>query len=262
MIVLFKPSPESMVKAFLAGRVHKAKPVEAKDRQTFFFEESVDSDKLDYDSLYGQYKEQFGGLDFLEDEKLWGIMEDDIFWASRYEAPDRLQLVFAVLAQIEKSGTKAYLSQTSPESREMKDRVRRVTGEFRRAKGYIPFVEDKANTAYIGRATFQHRIVDLVMRHYSKRHPGYSIVILDDEHAHILYNDEILIDARKKFPEKPGRKDAARYWALLSDLRHLASRRDPDYEGISMPRNYTKWISEGIQAEEEVPRLTLDDFAQ
>ncbi len=262
MIVLFGASPDSIVKAFLAGRVYKAKPVEAKDGQKFFFEESLDAEKLDYDSLYQQYKEEFGGLDFLEDDKLWEIMEDDMFWASRFDAPDRLQLIFSVLSQIEKAGTKAYLAQLSPESKEMKDRVRRVTGEFRRAKRFIPFVEDKANMALIGRATFEHRILDLVLRHYAKKNAGYAIVILDDEHAHICYKDEILIDARKRFPEKLGRKDAVRYWSLLSDLKHLASRRDPEYQATSTPRNYWKWVSEGTQVQERPPRMTLDDFGQ
>jgi len=260
MIVLFRASPESIVKAFLAGRVYKAKPVEVKEGQTFFFEESMDSEKLDYDSIYQQYKEVFGGLDFLEDERLWEIMEDDMFWASRFDAPDRLQLIFSVLSQIEKTGTKAYLGQLSPESMEMKDRVRRVTGEFRRAKRFIPFVEDKANMALIGKAILEHRIADLVLRHFAKRHPGYAIVILDDEHAHICYKDEILIDARKKFPDKLGRKDATRYWSLLSDIRHLASKRDPEYQTTILPRNYWKWISDGTQVQEPAPRMTLDDF--
>lgn len=260
MLVLFKPSPDLMIKAFLASRVHRAKPVETRDGQAFFFEDSVDSEKLDYDSLYDQYKEEFGGLDFLEDEKLWQIMEGDIFWASRFNALDRLQLILSVLAHIEKSGTRPYLAREYPEAREMKDRVRRVTGEFLRAKKFIPFVEDKANKAFIGRASFEHKIVDLVLRHYAKKLPGYSIVILDDQHAHICYRDEILVDARKKFPDRPGRKDSGRYWALLSDLKHLASKRDPEYQGVPLPRDYWRWVTDGAQVVGPSPKMTLDDF--
>ena len=261
MLVLFKPSPESMIKAFLASRVHGAKPVETHEGQQFFFEETIDSDSLDYDSIYGQYKERFGGLDFLEDEKLWELMEDDIFWASRYNAPDRLNLVFTVLTQIEKTGTKAYLAQASLEAREMKDRVRRVTGEFRRAKQFIAFVEDRSNKVVTGRGSFEHRIIDLVLRHFAKRFPGYSIVILDDLHAHICFRDEILVDSRKKFPEKPGRRDSSRYWAMLSDLKHLEDRKDPDYSLTKPPRNYWKWIADGAQAPGAAPKVTLDDLS-
>jgi hypothetical protein len=260
MLVLFKPSPDSIIKAFIAGRVYKAKPVEIRGGQTFFFEDSVDSEKLDYDSLYQQYKEAYGGVDFLEDEKLWEIMEDDIFWSSRFNAPDRLLLIFSVLSQIEKNGTRAYLAQQSPESKEMKDRIRRVNGEFRRAKKFIAFVEDKPNKVLIGRASFEHNIIDLVLRHYAKRYPGYSIAILDDRNAHICYKDEILIDARKKFPEKPGRKDSRRYWSLMSDLKHMTSKRDPDYQGIAPPKNYWKWVTDGAEVQGPVPKLTLDDF--
>lgn len=261
MLVLFKPSPDSVIKAFIASRVYKAKPVEVREGQTFFFEDSVDSEKLDYDSLYQQYKEEYGGIDFLEDEKLWEIMEDDIFWSSRFNALDRLQLIFSVLSEIEKNGTRTYLAQLAPESKEMKDRVRRVTGEYRRAKKFIAFVEDKPNMVFIGKASFEHKIIDLVLRHYAKRYPGHSIAILDEHHAHICYKDEILVEARKKFPGKPGRKDSSRYWSLLSDLKHMASKRDPDYQGVAQPKNYWKWVADGAQAPGPAPKLTLDDFA-
>lgn len=261
MLVLFKPSPKSIVKAFIASRVHRGKPIEEEENKKFYFEESVNAESLDYDSLYSRYKEEFGGLDFLEDQKLWEILEDEIFWASRFNSVDRFQLVVTVLAQIERTGTKAYLAQQSPEAKEMKDRVRRVTGEFRRAKQYIAFAEDAQNKVMIGKASFEHRIIDLVLRHHAKRHPGYSVVILDEEHAHICFKDEILIDSRKKFPERPGRKDAARYWMLFSDLKHLESKRDREYYAGALPTNYWKWVSDGAQVFGTIPRTTLDDFS-
>ena len=261
MLVLFKPSPKSIVKAFIASRVYRGKPIEEEENKKFYFEESVDAESLDYDSLYSRHKEEFGGLDFLEDQKLWEILEDEIFWASRFNSVDRFQLVFTVLAQIERTGTKAYLAQQSPEAKEMKDRVRRVTGEFRRAKQYIAFAEDAQNKVMIGKASFEHRIIDLVLRHHAKRHPGYSVVILDEEHAHICFKDEILIDSRKKFPERPRRKDAARYWMLFSDLKHLESKRDREYYAGALPTNYWKWVSDGAQVFGTIPKTTLDDFS-
>ena len=260
MLVLFKPYPQSVVKAFMASRIHKAKPVEGGDDKKFFFEEALDSERLDYDSLYSQYKETFGGLDFLEDDKLWEIVEDEIFWASRYSSMDRFQLIFTVLSQIERTGTKAYLAQESNDAKEMKDRIRRVTSEFRRAKQFLTFATDEKNKAMIGKASFEHRIIDLVLRHFAKRHPGYSVVILDNEHAHICYKDEILVDPRKKFPDKPGRRDTSRYWMLLSDLKHFESKKDREYSLAALPRNYWRWVSEGAQVYGTVPKVTLDNF--
>lgn len=260
MLVLFKPSPQSIVKAFMASRIHRAKPVEDTQAKKFYFEDHIDSDSLDYDSVYAQYKEQYGGLDFLEDPKLWEIMEDEIFWASRYKSLDRFQLIFAVLAQIERTGTKQYLAQATPDAKEMKDRVRRVTGEFRRAKQFLAFTKDEANKAVIAKGSFEHSILDLVLRHYGKRYPGYAVVILDDEHAHILYKDEILIDQRKKFPERLGRRDAGRYWMLLTDLRHMESKKDRAYYGGALPTNYWKWVTEGTETSGAAPKVTLDSF--
>lgn len=260
MIVLFTPSPQSIIKAFMASRVYKAKPIVADDKKQFYFDDTMSADSLDYDSLYSKYKEVFGGLDFLEDDRLSEILEDEIFWASRYNSPDRFQLIFTVLSQIESEGTKKYLAQESPEAKEMKDRIRRVTGEFRRAKAYMSFSQDPKHRIAIAKGSLEHNIVDLVLRHFAKRNPGYSIAIIDDDVVHILYNDEILIDSRKKFPEKFSRKDFGRYWLLFSDMKHLESRRDKTYSLTQPPRNYWKWISDGAQAFGTVPKVTLDDF--
>jgi hypothetical protein len=261
MLVLFDPSPQSIIRAFLASRVHAAKPMENPRGQRFFFEETVEAEGLDYDSLYSEYRERFGGLDFLEDQKLNEILEDEIFWASRFNARDRIQLIFRVLELIEREGTKAYLSQAAPEAKEMKDRIRRVTGEFRRAKEFLRFSEDAENKVLVGKGSFEHRITDLVLRHFAKRTPGYAVAVLDDEHAHICLNNEILKDARGRFPEKKGRKDAKRYWILLSDLKSLESKRDPDYDEKGLPANYWRWVAEGTETVRTSGARTLDDFA-
>ena len=77
----------------------------------------------------------------------------------------------------------------------------------------------------------------------------------------ILAN-EILVEARKKFPEKPGRRDSARFWMLLTDLKHMESKRDRDYYGWERPMNYAKWVTDGAETYGTVPKVTLDDFAQ
>lgn len=260
MLVLFRPSPRSLIKAYLASKVHSGKTVERTRGQKFFFEETLDADGLEYDGLYEEYKERFGGLDFLENPKLYEILEDEIFWASRFAARDRFRLIFRVLELIEAKGTKAYLAQEAPEAKEMKDRVRRVGGEFRRARDFLSLTEDTANKVLIGKASFEHRVVDLVLRHFARRKPGYAIAVLDDRHAHICLNDEILIESRDRFPTRKERKDAKRFWLLLSDMKTLNSKRDPDYDKESLPENYWKWITEGTETTSVPGTRTLDDF--
>jgi hypothetical protein len=260
MLVLFSPAPRSILTAFLASRVKGAKPTPRDQGRQFYFDETLDADEADYDALYREFKERFGGLDFLEDEKLYEIVEDEVFWASRYRSLDRFNLIFTVLSQIEKAGTRAYLAQGTPESKEMKDRIRRVTAEFRRAKGYITFQEDKRNKVLVARAGLEHDIADLVLRHFVKRKPGYTVALLSEETAHMCYNNEILVDSRKRFPEKLSRKDTGRYWTLLTDVKHLESKRDPRYSAEPLPKNYWKWVEEGAQEESAQPRVTLEDF--
>jgi hypothetical protein len=260
MLVLFGSTPRSIVTAFLVSRNTGAKPALREQGRQFYFDETIDADSVDYDAQYTAFRERFGGLDFLEDEKIYEIVEDEVFWASRYNSPDRFNLIFTVLGQIEKEGTRAYLSQKSPEAKEMKDRIRRVVNEFRRAKVFINFQEDGRNRALVGRATLEHDIADLVLRHHAKKRPGYSVALMGDEWVHICYGNEILVDSRKRFPEKISRKDTTRYWTLLSDVKHLESRRDPKYSAEPLPKNYWKWVAEGAQDEQPQPRVTLEDF--
>lgn len=260
MLVLFSASPKSIITAYIASRIHHAKPVEKAPNQKFFFEEVLDADTLDYDATYSEFRERHGGLDFLENPKLFEILEDEMFWASRFNARDRLQLIFSVLELIERKGTKAYLSQNTPEAKEMKDRVRRVTAEFRRARDFLSFTEDADNKAIIGRGSFEHRILDLVLRHFARRRPGFAVAILDEGHAHICVNDEILIEPVSKFPRRKGRKDATRFWLLHSDMKYVSSRRDPDYTAIDLPGNYWKWIAEDTGGATKAVARTLDDF--
>jgi len=262
MLVLFKPSPQSIVRAYVAGRVHGAKPVLESGKKRFFFDDILEADSLDYDAVYRSYKEKFGGLDFLEDEKLFEILEDEIFWASRYDSLDRYVLIFDVLKRIEQTGTKAYLNQEFAEAKEMKDRIRRVTGEFRRAKEYLTFKEDTANKTIVGRGSFEHDIADLVLRHFAKKRPGFRVVVVDEAEAHIHYNDEILVDSADRFPAKPGRKDSKRYWLLLSDLNHLEAMKDRRYYAGDLPKNYWKWVGEDSRETGIASRTTLDDFVQ
>ena len=260
MLALFGPSPKSIFTAYLASRTLGARPAPHDPSRRFYFEETMDADQADYDSIYRDYRERFGGLDFLEDEKLYEIVEDEVFWASRYRSPDRYSLIFEVLAFMEKKGTKAYLNQESPEAKEMKDRVRRVTREFRRAKSYIGFEEDERNKVLMGRASLEHDIEDLVLRHFSMRRPGYTMVLLDEEHAHICHGEDILVDVRDAFPERKGSKSWGRYWTMLSDKKHVEARRDPRYATSSLPKNYWKWVGEGAQEEIAQSKVTLEDF--
>jgi len=48
---------------------------------------------------------------------------------------------------------------------------------------------------------------------------------------------------------------------MLSDLKHLESKKDPAYQEKDLPRNYWKWVTEGVQEQRAVSSVTLDDFS-
>jgi hypothetical protein len=47
---------------------------------------------------------------------------------------------------------------------------------------------------------------------------------------------------------------------LLTDLKHLESKKDREYYGGEQPTNYWKWVADGAQVFGAAPKTTLDDF--
>jgi hypothetical protein len=47
---------------------------------------------------------------------------------------------------------------------------------------------------------------------------------------------------------------------LLTDMRHLESKKDRTYSSEILPRNYWTWVNDGVLAGGPAPKVTLDSF--
>jgi len=260
MIVIFSLEPRSAVTAYMLSRLNGAKPALFDHEKQYFFDEVTDARTADFDELYQEYREKFGKLDFLEDMKLYDIIKNDIFWALRFKALDNARLIMQALSKIEELGTKSYLSEGSPEAKEMRFRVKRVLSEFNRALRYVRFKRIEALRLSIAKASFENDIVDMVMRGEALRNqPGTTVAVHDEKSVFILINGQPYIARKTKIPLQPERKDFERFWSGLPGSAKNLILKDEMHELKEMPQIALPKSAESA----EVPKteiISLDSF--
>lgn len=218
MIILFGLEPKSAVVAFMVEKLKGTKASMRDPERKFFFDEVQEAERTDFGETYEEYIEKFGKIDFLEDPKLYEIVSGEIFWALRFGAIDRGTLVLKMIGKIQSVGSKAYLSEETPEAREMRFRVRRVLAEFNRALKYIKFTRFDDVKLSLAGASFENDIADMVLRAEISRCPdGYVAAISGDKTVSLLVNGTPYLGRAQKLPLSPERKGFKRFWGGLPE---------------------------------------------
>jgi len=262
MIVLFGLEPKSVVVAHMLEKLKGMKAAMLDPERKFFFDQVEDARTADYDATYAEYREKFGRIDFLEDPKLYEVMSGDIFWALRFGSLDRSSLVLQMLDKIGADGSKSYLSEATPESREMRFRVRRVLAEFNRALRYIKFTRFDDVKLSLASASFENDIADMVLRAEAARCPGgYSVAINGEKTVAIMINGRPFGAKIQKVPLSPERKGFKLFWGGLPESGGNLIWKDELHDITEFP---SILLPKGQDLPEKVldrQTSTLDDFA-
>lgn len=262
MIVVFGLEPKSVVVAYMLEKMKGMKAVMFDPERRFFFDHIEDARAADYDKIYEEYRAINGKIDFLEDQKLYDIISNDIFWALRFGSMDRGPLVLQMLGEVAKSGSKGYLSESAPESREMRFRVRRVMAEFNRALRYISFARFDEVKLSLASASFENDIADMVLRRESARGPeGYTVAIQGERCVSILLNGTPYLAKTQKVPLSPERKEFKRFWGGLPDSGEGAIWKDEMHNIAEFPRLPMPKEQDMPEKVPDRQTSTLDDFA-
>lgn len=260
MIALFSLEPRSLVVAFMLTRLRGAKAMRHIPGRRFFFDDVVDASTADYDRIYSEYREQFGKMDFLEDLKLWDVISGELFWAMRYTSRDSDNLAIHVLGQIASSGSKGYLSESTPESDEMRSRVKKVLAEFNRAIRFVKFRRFERPALSMAAATFRNDIADMVLRAEAIRVPGNIVAIEQGKIVRILHNGEPYIVRHHRVPLTPERRDFQRFWEGFPQTAKSFLERDEIHALKEMPKIVLPKTGEQPEGAERYETATLYDF--
>ena len=212
MIAIFSLEPRSIVMAYLLSRTRGAKPAQFDPSKQYFFDDVIDARKSSWDDIYSEFRDNNGKMDFLEDSKLYEVISKEIFWALRARARDRAALTLEILRQIEQSGSKSYLSEATPEAKEMRHRIKRVLAEFNRALQYVRFVRSEKPPLSISKASFDSDIADMVLRAEAMRCPGNTVAVYDEKSVRILAAGIPYLARTRKVPLSPDRRNFNQFW--------------------------------------------------
>lgn len=260
MIVIFGLDPRSAVLAHILSRLRGAKPVLFNRDKQYFFDDVVDARAADFDSAYSEFRERYGKLDFVEDRKLYEIVSNEIFWGLRFKAIDTPSLMMRVISLMHENGTKEYLSESSPEAREMRFRVKRVLSEYNRAIRFVKFSRYSECKLSLARASFENDLVDMVMRAEAGRNPpGTTVAIYDDLSVAILINGQPYLARRQKIPLVPDRKEFERFWGGLPESGKRLLIKDEKHSLREIPEMPPQKIEEQYGQKKGI--ASLDDFA-
>ena len=261
MIVIFSLEPRSAVLAFMLSKLKGAKPVLFDREKQYFFDEVADARIANFDEVYREFREKFGKLDFIEDGKLYDIVGNEIFWGLRFKAMDTPSLMMRVLGLMHEKGTKEYLSESLPEAREMRFRVKRVLAEYNRAVRFIRFSRYRDLKLSLARASFENDLADMVLRAEAGRcPPGTTVAISDDSSVVILVNGQPYLGKRQKIPLAPEKKEFERFWSGLPESGKKLLIRDEEHSIREIPEMPAQKAEE--QATQQKKGVaSLDDFA-
>jgi len=262
MIILFGLEPKSVVVAHMLEKLRGMKAVMLDPERKFFFDQVEDARAADYDKVYEEYRAKYGRIDFLEDGKLYEVVSGDMFWALRFGSHDRSALVLQMIDKIEAVGSKTYLSEGTPEAREMRFRVRRVLAEFNRARKYIKFTRSDDVKLSMASASFENDVADMVLRMEAARCPdGYTVAICGEKMTNIMINGTPYLARTLKIPLSQERRGFKHFWGGLPESGGNLIWKDDLHSIAEFPMML---LPKGQDMPEKVldrQISTLDDFA-
>ena len=108
---------------------------------------------------YRLYASRFHTIDFLEKRSFFRRFHDEFAWAARFAAPERDQVLCAVVRQAVDYGLPYVLSQVSPEAVTFRRWAMQIRRELCKARGLIRLVPTARERWLVGRWRFRSFLV-------------------------------------------------------------------------------------------------------
>lgn len=165
----------------------------------------------------------------------------------------KYRLIDQAIAQAKDHGISYVLCKISPEAKKFYSLAAAVAREKHRAISFIrlqpvtlPLGEEKQQQILYGEFTLEHQTAELVMLHFMKRFPRYTIMLVFGEEVYLGKSQEIL---RHKFKKKnlvlPTVQDKfERSWLAFYRSQYIPERKNLRYLKRMLPKKYWDWVSE------------------
>ncbi|WP_418792134.1 DUF4130 domain-containing protein [Phosphitispora sp. TUW77] len=268
MIIVHSGSPGALLKAAMLSRLCKGICLHKKEFASTLFNENkiIDCDAISLKDIRERYEERCaqscGFLKWVNSKKA-GHLAESVFYASRYDAPDKYSLILKVLSQALEHGPDYVLSKVSKDARKMFNRSRRVCMEAHRANGFIRLtpVENANNRFMVGKADFKHDIADLVLHYFSSRHRGWKIYLITgnnlqagntcrptafiEQTAYYLESGAVKTTSLANLPFDFPEDEFDKLWKCYYESQYIEGRKNLALARKHLPQKYWTWVPEG-----------------
>ncbi len=171
------------------------------------------------------------------------LFKEEIFFAARHH-DYKEAILDKVIEQYETKGPSYVLCKVSNEARIFRNWARQVKFERHRAIALIRLIPIEQRGVLYGEFEVRHKTHELIMLHFMKRFPTYSILIFFGNEACVGRDGEIFRETVER-PNIPIVKDEfEKYWLTFYKSQYIEERRNIPYLKRMLPKKYWKWTPE------------------
>jgi len=251
VMILCSPQSWSIIKAALLAKIHQDLPcVKGEEPSLGLFGYSPD---FDADTFTLPHLVQLAAKKNIEAK--WLLAAPGKTLASyinanlRYTACGKVQLAFAVIEESLNGGYSYTLHGLSDISRVFLNRYRAVWHEVHRMTGFIRF-HPTPDGELAAQPKLFHHTADLILRQFSPRYPGTTLVLVLDNHALMLKNGKLSTAPMEKYLASIENDSFTPVWEKYYQSQYIASRKNIALAERVIPKKYWNWLEEGRLLEE------------
>lgn len=191
-------------------------------------------------------EEKIAQLANMSEKDAFSFLKQEVFFALLNHDPHKYEIIDKVIDQAEQKGISYVLCKVSPEARRFIHLARQVSAERYRATAFLRLQPIDQYKVLMGEFELRHHTAELIMLHFMKRFPQYTIILIFGDEAVIGKNGEIQrekIDRKKMtLPKQPD--EFEKYWLAFYKSQFIAERLNLKYLKRMIPKKYWKWVTE------------------
>jgi probable DNA metabolism protein len=191
-------------------------------------------------------KEKIAQLGNLSEKEAFSFLKQEVFFALLNRDPNKYEIIDKVIDQAEQKGISYVLCKVSAEARKFIHLARQVSAERYRATAFLRLQPIDQYKVLMGEFELRHHTAELIMLHFMKRFPQYTIILIFGDEAVIGKNGAIQrekIDRKKiTLPKQPD--EFEKYWLAFYKSQFIPERLNLKYLKRMIPKKYWRWVTE------------------
>jgi probable DNA metabolism protein len=176
----------------------------------------------------------------------WQLFQRKAMLALLHKNPDRFKVVDAAEQQAQTKGLSYVLCKVSPEAKKFLDYARQVGFEYHKATSFIRLKPIDQQRILMGEFEIRHQTAELIMQHFMRRFPTYTVMLIFGNQAYIGRDKEIYQRTieRQKISPPTVVDEYEKYWLAFYKTQFIPERKNLRYLKQMIPKKYWHWVTE------------------